>query len=84
ASTDEQDRLLTSGSSWSVVQKTVGCSRSTISQAVKHAKLSAPAPAPSTELMAAASVAVILWLHVENGSKFRQCSRLLIFRAVVF
>ncbi|MBO9757964.1 recombinase family protein, partial [Xanthomonas phaseoli] len=35
------NRLLASGSSWSVVQKTVGCSRSTISQAVKHAKLSA-------------------------------------------
>ncbi|WOB37401.1 recombinase family protein [Xanthomonas hortorum] len=62
------NRLLASGSSWSVVQKTVGCSRSTISQAVKHAKLSAQAP--RTELMAAASVAVILWLHVENGSKF--------------
>ncbi|KLD28066.1 resolvase, partial [Xanthomonas perforans] len=62
------NRLLASGSSWSVVQKTVGCSRSTISQAVKHAKLSASAP--STELMAAASVAVILWFHVENGSKF--------------
>jgi DNA invertase Pin-like site-specific DNA recombinase len=32
------NRLLASGSSWSVVQKTVGCSRSTISKAVRHAR----------------------------------------------
>ena len=32
------NRLLASGSLWSVVQKTVGCSRSTISKAVRHAR----------------------------------------------
>ena len=32
------NRLLASGSSWSIVQKTVGCSRSTISRAVKLQK----------------------------------------------
>ena len=32
------NRLLASGSSWSIVQKTVGCSRSTISRAVKLKK----------------------------------------------
>jgi DNA invertase Pin-like site-specific DNA recombinase len=31
------NRLLSSGSSWSQVQKTIGCGRSTISNAVKHA-----------------------------------------------
>lgn len=30
------NRLLESGSSWSVVQRTMGCSRSTISSAIKH------------------------------------------------
>ncbi len=34
------NRLLASGNSWSVVQRTVGCSRSTISSAVRHAKSS--------------------------------------------
>lgn len=32
------NRLLASGSSWSIVQKTVGCSRSTISRAVNLKK----------------------------------------------
>ncbi|EQD29191.1 resolvase protein, partial [mine drainage metagenome] len=31
-------RLLASGSSWTVVQRTIGCSRSTISSAIKHAQ----------------------------------------------
>ncbi len=35
------NRLLTSGSSWSVVQKTVGCSRSTISKAIRFAEAGA-------------------------------------------
>ncbi|ERT12245.1 recombinase family protein [Photorhabdus temperata] len=34
---DAINRLLSSGSSWSQVQKTIGCSRSTISRAVKQA-----------------------------------------------
>jgi DNA invertase Pin-like site-specific DNA recombinase len=35
---DAINRMLASGNSWSVVQRTVGCSRSTISRAVKSAK----------------------------------------------
>lgn len=65
------NRLLASGSSWSVVQRTVGCSRSTISSAVKHA-LSNKTATPSTmpDGKPGQSVAIILWLLVENGSKF--------------
>ena len=32
------NRLLASGSSWSQVQQTIGCSRSTISSAIKYAQ----------------------------------------------
>lgn len=63
------NRLLTSGSSWSVVQKTVGCSRSTISKAVKFAGRTmgvSTSNLPPEKL----AVTVILWLHIENGSKF--------------
>lgn len=38
---DAINRLLASGSSWSVVQRTVGCSRSTISSAIKYASSAA-------------------------------------------
>lgn len=71
---DAINRLLASGSSWNVVQKTVGCSRSTISQAVKQAArivaASAPCAAPMPSPPPPPSVIVILWLHIENGSKF--------------
>nr|WP_238135556.1 resolvase [Xanthomonas fragariae] len=63
------NRLLASGSSWGVVQKTVGCSRSTISKAVKYARLTVTIPASAT-MPVQLSVTVILWLHIENGSKF--------------
>ncbi|NMI19972.1 resolvase [Xanthomonas hortorum pv. vitians] len=55
--------------SWGVVQKTVGCSRSTISKAVRFAGRTTRAPALAST-PASLSVTVILWLHVENGSKF--------------
>lgn len=71
---DAIKRLLASGNSWSVVQRTVGCSRSTISSAVKHASHNPSAHAPTvpdlTPAAAEKSVAVIFWLIVENGSKF--------------
>lgn len=68
---DAINRLLASGSSWSVVQRTVGCSRSTISSARKHASVSTVQQTPvSLPENAAKSVAVILWLYFENGSKF--------------
>jgi DNA invertase Pin-like site-specific DNA recombinase len=35
---DAINRMLASGNSWSVVQRTIGCSRSTISSAIHHAK----------------------------------------------
>ncbi|MBU4260706.1 MAG: recombinase family protein [Proteobacteria bacterium] len=64
------NRLLTSGSSWSIVQKTVGCSRSTISKAVRYAEHTARTSTSRPSPPAMLSVAVILWFYVENGSKF--------------
>ena len=45
------NRLLASGNSWSVVQKTVGCSRSTISKAIQYAKRSAAGIPVSTSAL---------------------------------
>ena len=71
---DAIKRLLASGNSWSVVQRTIGCSRSTISSAVKHASHNPSAHAAtvsdSTPAATEKSVAIIFWLNVENGSKF--------------
>ncbi len=71
---DAINRLLASGNSWNVVQRTVGCSRSTINSAVKHAARNASAHAATisdaTPTATERSVAVILWLIIENGSKF--------------
>ena len=65
------NRLLASGNSWNVVQKTIGCSRSTISCAVKYASRPAtPTQKAIPENLSKKTVAIILWLHVENGSKF--------------
>ena len=65
------NRLLASGSSWSVVQRTVGCSRSTISSAIKQASSKKTAkPSAVPDAASEKSVAVILWLLVENGSQF--------------
>jgi hypothetical protein len=68
------NRLLASGSSWNVVQKTIKCSRSTISSAIKYTSLAVSTqcavPVPVPEVESKKSVAIILWVHVENGSKF--------------
>ncbi|WP_183137763.1 recombinase family protein, partial [Pseudomonas savastanoi] len=42
------NRLLASGSSWSQVQRTIGCSRSTISSAIKYAQKIAVKSGPET------------------------------------
>lgn len=64
-------RLLASGSSWSQVQRTIGCSRSTISSAIKHAQGATARLAPAlSEVPSTQSVTVMLRCHVENGSKF--------------
>nr|WP_206668185.1 recombinase family protein [Pseudomonas caspiana] len=42
------NRLLASGSSWSQVQRTIGCSRSTISSAIKYAQQVAVRSGPET------------------------------------
>lgn len=63
---DAITRLIASGSSWSQVQKVLGCSRATISSAVKQIKLRKPQPAAPTEHR----IAAILWVPVANGSKF--------------
>ena len=66
------NRLLESGSSWNLVQKTIKCSRSTISSAIKHASLAVVVSTQyaAQEVELNKSVAIILWIHVENGSKF--------------
>jgi hypothetical protein len=64
------NRLLASGSSWNVVQKTIGCSRSTISSAIKYTSRAIRTQCAALEVELKKSVAIILWVHVENGSKF--------------
>jgi hypothetical protein len=64
------NRLLASGSSWNVVQKTIKCSRSTISSAIKYSSLTVSTQCADPEVESKKSVAIILWVHVENGSKF--------------
>lgn len=64
------NRLLASGNSWSVVQNTIGCSRSTISSAIKYASRTVHHQCSVLEADLKKSVAIILWVHVENGSKF--------------
>ena len=69
------NRLLASGNSWSVVQRTVGCSRSTISKAARHGASAAVAVfAPAAPLAISEPscqfIAVVLWFAVENNSKF--------------
>lgn len=63
---DAINRLIASGSSWSQVQKLLGCSRATISNAVKQMKSLNQPPVPDSEKRLAA----ILWVPVANGSKF--------------
>lgn len=67
---DAINRLLASGSSWSVVQRTMSCSRSTIASAVKLASSTAAATVSDIPETSENSVTVILWVCVENGSKF--------------
>jgi hypothetical protein len=58
------------GNSWNIVQRTLGCSRSTISSAAKHASRTAmPTQSATLDGVAKKSVAIILWLLVENGSQ---------------
>lgn len=68
-------RMLASGSSWSMVQRTIGCSRSTISSAVKYVKSMEPKttstfPYQKESQSKIKSVTTTLWFHIENGSKF--------------
>ena len=71
------NRLLASGSSWSVVQRTVGCSRSTISSAIKQtSNKKTSTPSIVLDVPSEKSVAVVLWLLVENGSKFTRGKKL--------
>lgn len=71
------NRLLASGNSWNVVQRTIGCSRSTISSAVKYASRPAtPARNTVPENQSNQFFVIILWLHVENGSKFTRGKKL--------
>jgi DNA invertase Pin-like site-specific DNA recombinase len=65
------NRLLASGNSWNIVQRTLGCSRSTISSAIKHAaRTTMPTQSTTLDGIAKKSVAIILWLLIENGSQF--------------
>lgn len=69
---DAINRLLASGSSWSQVQKTIGCSRGTISRAIKQFASVTSLPSPSGPLDSATLLPVpaTLWVPVQNGSKF--------------
>ena len=68
---DAINRLLASGSSWSQVQKIIGCSRGTISRAIKLSASSAlPSPSLQSESTLPFSVTTTLWVPVQNGSKF--------------
>ena len=67
---DAINRMLASGNSWSVVQKTIGCSRSTISSATKHASRMPSSILPIAVPTSAKTIGVIIWLNIKNGSKF--------------
>jgi DNA invertase Pin-like site-specific DNA recombinase len=69
---DAINRLLASGSSWSQVQKTIGCSRGTISRAVRLAGAAGTQPSlsDSPEADNPLTVTTTLWVPVQNGSKF--------------
>lgn len=67
---DAINRLLSSGSSWSQIQKTIGCSRSTISRAVKQAKPPVPSSVALSPDNPEQHLSATLWVPVQNGSKF--------------
>lgn len=69
---DAINRLLASGSSWSQVQKTINCSRGTISRAIKQCPpvTALPSLSGQSESATAFSVTATLWVPVQNGSKF--------------
>lgn len=68
---DAINRLLLSGSSWTQVQKTIGCSRSTISSAIKYAASQIEAKALSQTIVdSPAPRSMTLFVSIENGSKF--------------
>ncbi|RSB23282.1 resolvase [Enterobacter cloacae] len=69
---DAINRLIASGSSWSQVQKTLRCSRGTISRAVRLARLATALPSSPDvpENTLPFSVTTTLWVPVQNGSKF--------------
>lgn len=64
------NRLMASGSSWNDVQKTIKCSRSTISSAIKYSSQAASTQSADPVVESKKSVAIILWVYVENGSQF--------------
>jgi hypothetical protein len=62
---------LLSGSSWTQVQKTIGCSRSTISSAIKYAASQIQAKTlVETPVASPAPRSMTLFVSIENGSKF--------------
>lgn len=67
---DAINRLLLSGSSWSQVQKTIGCSRSTISSAIKYAERQNKVSPLLQITDAPAPLSMTLFVSIENGSKF--------------
>nr|WP_277422610.1 recombinase family protein [Pantoea stewartii] len=68
---DAINRLLLSGSSWTQVQKTIGCSRSTISSAIKYAASQIQAKTlVETPVAAPTPRSMTLFVSIENGSKF--------------
>jgi len=71
---DVINTMLANGVSWNGVQRTIGCSRNTISVAVKQAKKINDTvnmnSVPQPEAISEKTITTILWLHIENGSKF--------------
>jgi DNA invertase Pin-like site-specific DNA recombinase len=73
---DAINRLVASGTSWSAIQRIVGCSRGTIASAIRHAAVNVkPAEQTTTAAIPATEadttcVSVLVWFGLENGSKF--------------
>ncbi|WP_392435804.1 recombinase family protein (plasmid) [Yersinia sp. HM-2024] len=67
---DAINRLLLSGSSWSQVQKTIGCSRSTISSAIKYAASQNEVKNLPHRVNSPTPLSMTLFVSIENGSKF--------------
>jgi DNA invertase Pin-like site-specific DNA recombinase len=77
------NRLLASGNSWNIVQRTLGCSHSTISSAIKHASRTAmPTQSATLDGIAKKSVAIIFGFWLRTAASLRAAKRRYVSRSL--